>query len=1108
MKADFARVTFDPSKHYAGVLHQQGRVWLDADWNEDVFDRLHLARLETLDVVGGCGAPDPGTAFKISPNPDPQADPADFLISGGAGAAGRYYVDGILGQLDQPASYLSQPDLPNPPKVAMPATGATQRALVYLEVWRRLITYLQDERLREVALGGPDTATRVRTIAQVKVRLVDAKDDLTCLTSGQFLPSATGGGTLTTLQPVDSQTGDLCQLPDPANYTGRENHLYRVEIHDGGDVLGATPTAAFGVALAQDAATGALQLTVASALTTSQLDAIDRSGGVATLSVSTGQSELIVIAGASGTSLTLASALSGSYAVANGAVVTAGVARFKWSRDNAAFAVQVTDVSADRETLTVSSLGRDLVTALGAGDLVEICDDASDLGPARGHLTELTADPDPDLLTISLADALPGAFQVDRHLTLRRWDGVGWARASFDPTATPDLDLGNGVHVQFGGADLRPGDYWQFAARAADGSVEKLDGALPRGIVRHYCPLAVVEWKSEVTFDEPTILEAARKAGLSEQSLAALKQLLDKSGATAWSTAEVAGLASDAGATAAQVQELEKILTALEKERGKTRISFDVLDDCRDTFDPLTKRCCDCTVTVAPGDSLADAFAKVDPGGVICLLPGTYDISETVSVTDKSGLTVRGAGSATLVSGPTTDVVFRFTDCAGVVLRDFAVSSGQESDVPPRRRPRPSAARAVDPASLDGVISFVDCREARIEGCAVTCLSANSQGAARACVAFLKSAAPTPAPPPPGPAPASPDLTVLLGGALAASGPGATSTLTAIDFGIRDCRLIAGLGQAGAAIRQSIAARVENTWTISVNAARLLGLLDGPPTGTIGDRGSIGLALAGGELIAAVNNRIIGFDQGIVSSSQLLSLENNLISLAQQGIVANGASTTLGENTVITAGGAAIGIDSANGSVVLRGNSATTAATSGDQAAAPTIEILAQSAVLTDNDFASSGAPRPAYAVRVRATTISYLANRSVCSALPTFANVVLLAPGAGSAAATSSLCREPTSDAVAEVTKLGQEVITAQDKLVTTIAGSGVAPNQIVQQIAVLDRQWQALDPQIAKIVQGSGQISLLVAGGVAVTGLNRLSYNLQRLGRGADTGTVVGVF
>src|SRR6185437_398702 len=164
--------------------------------------------------------------------------------------------------------------------------------------------------------------------------------------------------------------------------------------------------------------------------------------------------------------------------------------------------------------------------------------------------------------------------------------------------------------------------------------------------------------------------------------------------------------------------------------------------------------------------------------------------------------------------------------------------------------------------------------------------------------------------PPPGPAPASPDLTGLLGRALAAGAPRAASTLTAIDFGIRDCRLIAGLGQAGAAIRMGFAARVEDTWIIGGNAARLLGFLDGTVTGAITGPGSIGLALVGGELITAVDNRILGFDQGIVAS---------------------GGSTTLGENLVIAGGGPAISVDTASGSVVLRGNSATTAGAASDQ---------------------------------------------------------------------------------------------------------------------------------------------------------------------------------
>ena len=71
MKGDFSRITFDPAKHYGGVLHQQGRVWLDSDWNEDVLERLAAAQREIRDIVGFCGVPSPGSAFVLSASTSP-----------------------------------------------------------------------------------------------------------------------------------------------------------------------------------------------------------------------------------------------------------------------------------------------------------------------------------------------------------------------------------------------------------------------------------------------------------------------------------------------------------------------------------------------------------------------------------------------------------------------------------------------------------------------------------------------------------------------------------------------------------------------------------------------------------------------------------------------------------------------------------------------------------------------------------------------------------------------------------------------------------------------------------------------------------------------------
>jgi hypothetical protein len=498
MRGDFSRPSVDGRQHYVGVLHQQGRVWLDSDWNADTLGRLGLLQRETTDVIGVCGVPDPGSAFRISPNPDPTAAPDDFLIAGGLGAAGRCYVNGLLCQLDASTSYLSQPDLLDPPRIPMPTSRGAVTAVVYLEAWQRLVTYLEDESLREIALGGPDTATRLKTVAQVKVAIVPssvAGSTLTCESASRFLPGI-GRGTLTTLQPTAPVPEDLCRLPDPSLFTGRENHLYRVEIHDGGDVIGSAAGLTISVKLAQNAGVGATTLVLATALSTAQADAVAR-WGTLTLVDDDGRSQRVGIAAVSTTRtvLTLDLPLPDAFTTARNATVI-GVARFKWSRDNAAFAVRVSAVGADRRTLTVESLGRDKATALRQGDLVEISDDASELGPARGHLTFLVADPDPDQFTVSIADGLPASFRTSagRHLVLRRWDGQGIARSAFAEATTPDLNLGDGVHIQFGGSDLRSGDYWQFAARSADGSVEALADAPPVGIVRERCPLAIVRW--------------------------------------------------------------------------------------------------------------------------------------------------------------------------------------------------------------------------------------------------------------------------------------------------------------------------------------------------------------------------------------------------------------------------------------------------------------------------------------------------------------------------------------------------------------------------------------------------------------------------------------
>ena len=57
MKGDFTRNTFDPLKHFTRVLMQQGRVQLDADWNEQAAILLHCLQTLAADLIGPHGGP-------------------------------------------------------------------------------------------------------------------------------------------------------------------------------------------------------------------------------------------------------------------------------------------------------------------------------------------------------------------------------------------------------------------------------------------------------------------------------------------------------------------------------------------------------------------------------------------------------------------------------------------------------------------------------------------------------------------------------------------------------------------------------------------------------------------------------------------------------------------------------------------------------------------------------------------------------------------------------------------------------------------------------------------------------------------------------------------
>ena len=245
MPGDYSRTTFKREKHYSGVLKQQGRVELDADDNEQLAIQHHRDETEAIDVIGQSGVPKKNDGFRIDIAPGGR----DLTIS-----AGRYYVEGLLCELDQGTNYASQPYLPNPEFTfaGSPPTSPPSRQinlqpdgtyLVYLDAWKREITALDDEAIREVALGGPDTAARLQNVWQVRLLHVGQTSPPTspppainCKSPMPEFAQATlpSSGKLKARTQPPQPDESACLLPPGTGYNRLENQLYRVEVHTGG----------------------------------------------------------------------------------------------------------------------------------------------------------------------------------------------------------------------------------------------------------------------------------------------------------------------------------------------------------------------------------------------------------------------------------------------------------------------------------------------------------------------------------------------------------------------------------------------------------------------------------------------------------------------------------------------------------------------------------------------------------------------------------------------------------------------------------------------------------------------------------------------------------
>jgi hypothetical protein len=235
MKGDFSRFTFNPEKHYSGVLMQQGRVQLDSDWNEQTCIYRNYLQTVVCDLIGPHGAPNdtldrPG--FEVSN----LAKDNDFTIT-----AGRYYVQGVLCR-SRGTTYKTQLGFPFPDSDDIENNNPY---LVYLDIWERQITCLEDPGLIEPALGGPDTTTRIQVVSQVKVlkyKLREGDPERLRTDYVHFLGAHTeimkpGSAKIKVFAGKVAQQDRLASsFKSNSQYQGLENHLYRIEVHRGGRI--------------------------------------------------------------------------------------------------------------------------------------------------------------------------------------------------------------------------------------------------------------------------------------------------------------------------------------------------------------------------------------------------------------------------------------------------------------------------------------------------------------------------------------------------------------------------------------------------------------------------------------------------------------------------------------------------------------------------------------------------------------------------------------------------------------------------------------------------------------------------------------------------------
>lgn len=478
MKGDFTRDTFDATRHYTRVLMQQGRVQLDADFNEMNAILLNYLRSFSKDIIGPHGGPVSNLGYEIVDINYLSEDDKELLTEAGVLpldrddfllGSGHYYVNGMLCENNKPIAYSQQIGFPF---LEDEQIDNDQAYLVFLDVWERYVTVNEDDHIREVALGDSDTAGRAQLMTQVKIpslgqeyqaqlkilwddlknagddqaKIDEAKQKIDEFAEAQRQRFAQMPMPFLRARARVAQTpDDPCTIPPQAQYRGAENQLYRVEIHTSGQAKNESNT---------------------------------------------------------------------------------NFATFKWSRENGSVVFPIRTLSGT--VATVAHLGHGARLGLQVNDWIEVVDDELVARGESGELIQVTSI-DSVEMKVTLKESASKSYNEDSsmHPFLRRWDQSG-KESNLENGALPVTEgdgeaddqwilLEDGVQIQFSKSpetsetQYEAGDYWLIPARTATHDVEwgiqlEPDGILskypsdvpipaaefPHGIVHHFAPLAVI----------------------------------------------------------------------------------------------------------------------------------------------------------------------------------------------------------------------------------------------------------------------------------------------------------------------------------------------------------------------------------------------------------------------------------------------------------------------------------------------------------------------------------------------------------------------------------------------------------------------------------------